>query len=180
MILYLDERIQKEMVDKVSVFLDKHQRPSLENPNFDTPVIYLTSNGGEYAAGQVLTDILNCRPDTELIAARFIGSAAFTLFFNAKCKKRLLPGTMGCLHQSSTSIEMDERWKPTYKNDVDTKEFINIFCKKDTLDLCKSIGMTKKETDSIVRYNHDTFFQYPRMMEFLKFTEQQKEANPQK
>lgn len=175
MTLYLDERISKETVIKVAEFYDRHPRLEIGSPisleNYTTPVIYFSSGGGDFNPSQVITDMINSRPDTLLIGARFLGSSAFEIFFNATCHRKLLQGTLGMMHQSTSSIELNENGQPCYREDTARKILIKNFLKPRTLELCKNLGMTEKETLQIVKHNNDLYFQPERMAEFLKISD---------
>lgn len=133
--------------------------------------IYIDCEGGLYSVFQVMLDIINSTPSKcQLIACGELHSAAFEMFYLAKCRKKIIPFTFGMYHLATDEIETDEKGKP--KSGQAQAKLDNLKAtKKFTLSFCQKIGMNASEIKRI-KNGEDVYFQTDRLNYFLKFTEQ--------
>jgi hypothetical protein len=73
----------------------------IEDANGDQVILYFASPGGGIGATNVFIDYINnkCESEIEFVGFEELGSAAFSMFFQLNCKKRLLPYTTGFFHK---------------------------------------------------------------------------------
>lgn len=133
----------------------------------DIITIYLMSDGGYICVMKAIVDLINSDPDAfELVGYDILYSAAFEIFVTAKCKKRLLPNTVGMYHQSSRKLTINSAGKAQYKADEIVKEKAAIFHKEE-LKFIKKCGFTNKETKQFKK-DHDVYFHTERFNEIAK------------
>lgn len=136
------------------------------NQGHEKIIIYLNTTGGSCNTSEVMCDIINNNPERfELIAMNGILSAGFTLFFGAKCSRRIMMNTAGMIHQGNQEFTLNDNLKPTYAIDVAWKKRM----KKEHLqgiEFVKSIGLNKKELKKYKR-GDDVYFQYERLVELF-------------
>lgn len=129
--------------------------------------IYLNSPGGSVDSMIAIIDLINeCHEAIELIGYGELTSAAFNIFFAAKCEKRLLPYTVGMAHFPSSELRIDARGKvigDTYmlaglKSVKDLKSlFLNLF---------KKLDFSKEEL-KLINDGKDVHFTHRQMTELL-------------
>ena len=129
--------------------------------------IYITSNGGDCYAADVLLDTINENKDKlTLVASGKIMSSAFYIFFSAKCNKRIMEGTVGMYHYSGVSVRLTQSGAFDYEDDEAIIEGMKI--EKEINDKwCKDLGMSDKEIKDIKK-SKQVFFQYDRLLLLLK------------
>jgi hypothetical protein len=161
MFINISDEINDEKLDKL---IDAYNAL----PENDILHIYLNSNGGEYPALQAMSHIINLNAKrTILYAYNYIASCAFELFFNAKCKKRLIDGCLGSYHQSRVSFSKNEALKHCDVDDDIRADYMVNYQRKKTDDLCKRLHMTEAEENKIKTTNDGAGFTLKRMKEFL-------------
>lgn len=131
-------------------------------------VIYISSIGGFDHQSITIIDLINNNKNRiELVASGFIYSAAFNIFFFSKCKRRLLPETVGMAHFAKQSFEIDETGKPLGEyGRFMVKDFKRT--KLITLDKLKQIGLNTKELNDI-RKSKECYLSYDRLKELLEY-----------
>lgn len=131
--------------------------------------IYLNSSGGDPDTGAAILDVINSNDNTNpttIIAYGKIFSAAFDLYYKAKCSKRILSGAMGMVHLSR--LEMD-KFDPMDNKDSANAAAYKIWWdndKKERLGLYQSLGIEKKDLSKIKK-GEDIYIQYNRLLELL-------------
>lgn len=80
-----------DMIERVIDFLSiiEHDEPY---------EIYLNSPGGLETTSQVLKELLDYDERVTIIACGEVSSSALFFFLSVKCKRKVLPGTMGIFH----------------------------------------------------------------------------------
>lgn len=130
--------------------------------NQDGPLtILIESVGGSYSAARLIVNILNTNADRITLIGATCYSAAFQIFYTAKCKKWLIQGAMGMIHLPYTRVDIDTRKKPVFtegeyilKNDqFITAEYVKEFMTKSELRRYKS--------------GKDVYFVFDRMREIF-------------
>jgi hypothetical protein len=152
--------IDQEIVEKFIKCVDE---------SADEPVaIYLTSNGGSEAASYIMLDIINRNPEKfELYALEKIYSAAFELFFMARCNRAIAPYTVGMTHIAGSEMRIDMTGNPVY--DCDKATLIAGKRRVNDLDIFLSgIGVTAKDRKKVLR-GEDLYFQFDRLEEMLNY-----------
>ena len=131
--------------------------------------IYIDSEGGLYSIFQIILDIINSTPSKcHLIACGELQSAAFEMFYLAKCRKKITPFTFGMYHLATDEIETDEKGKP--KSGYAKAKLDNLKAtQKFTISFCRKIGMNTSEIKKM-KNGEDVYFQADRLNYFLKQT----------
>jgi ATP-dependent protease ClpP protease subunit len=131
-------------------------------------VIYLSSSGGSVAAGKVLTDIINNRNiPIELIVTGILQSAAFSLFFNVNCGRKMIPGVIGMYHSASVPVDINHHGNPMYQEGVAYKKLLTTEDKAEAEYMCDYLEMTPLQKKKIMG-GHDVFFTTAEMQKFLE------------
>jgi ATP-dependent Clp protease protease subunit len=129
--------------------------------------IYLNSPGGGVSHGLVITDVINNNyKNITLIACGEIFSAAFDIFYNTKCKRLILPETIGMAHFCWSMFQLDESGKPVTEYD----KFVMGVLKNNkskSIAMYKNIGLTSKELSKI-KTGKDCYFTTERLNELLE------------
>ena len=155
----ISEGIEKESFDKLIKALNEN----------DNVTIYLNSRGGHIADMEAMINLINTHDHgiINIIGFGALLSSAFELFFRVKCKKEILPGTIGMIHQSSTAIDINEFGKATYQEGEAIMKQMKTYHRERTNLLCSSRNLTQSERNN-VKLGKDVYFQYNRMLELLK------------
>ena len=152
----LHGNIDQEMLDKFVEFLN------------DTPeehvTVYLASGGGSAPIAAVLCEILS-DPRFTLCAYDQISSSAFWLFFKAGCKKRLIHGCEGMMHQMTFTVDLNEKGKPTGQIENTHQDVIDFYAKHSESFMLE-LNPTSKEKN-MFREGFDVMFSPDRMCEIL-------------
>jgi hypothetical protein len=129
--------------------------------------IYVSSEGGYTDVFKVIEETINSdHSRCTLTAVGEIHSCAFEMFYNVKCKRRIMPYCFGMYHFGYDEIKIDEKGKP--KDAYDKARFNNLKrLQQYTIDFCKRIGMNAAEIKQI-RAGEDVYFQADRLNYFLK------------
>lgn len=140
----------------------------LLNTGPDHITILLDSPGGLIAENAAFVDLINTEPDKfDIIAYDRLHSAAFRLLLRAKCKIKVLPTTVGMLHDTSYKLETRES-KSRIANETtfllekliperrseDRKEF--------------SAFLTDEQLNSLFVYGEELWFNAKEIIEILK------------
>ncbi len=148
--------IDQDMLDKFIEFLN------------DTPeehvTVYLASGGGSAPIAAVLCEILS-EPRFTLCAYDQISSSAFWLFFKAGCKKRLIHGCEGMMHQMTFTVELNEKGKPTGQIENTHQDVIDFYAKHSESFMLE-LNLTSKEKN-MFREGFDVMFSPDMMREIL-------------
>lgn len=129
--------------------------------------IYLNSPGGSVDSMIAIIDLINeCHEAIELIGYGSLSSAAFNIFFAAKCKKQLLPYTEGMAHLPSSELRIDARGKVIGDDGMlaclkSVKDLKNLFFK-----LFKELNFTPEEL-KLINDGKDVYFNHKQMLELL-------------
>lgn len=136
--------------------------------------IYLSSGGGEVIAKNMLLDMIeNSEYEITLIIVGATYSAAFSLFFKAKCKKKILPGTVGMIHTSSAPIDLNHHGNPTYHEGVAWRKQLQHEERIETKNLIDLLEMTETQKKKIMK-GDDVFFLTEEMQKFLEISERKR------
>lgn len=158
-LIYINGELTVEVVNKFINDVNNFKDEKLH--------IYINSIGGEISHAEVIKDIISNLEDVTLIASGDLFSAAFDIFFMSKCKEKIiLPKTYGMVHYTSILVEIDESLSPRAEQ---PKFILNEFKKhkKETINILKKIGLTKKEL-SIIKKGKDCYFDTKRLIELLR------------
>jgi hypothetical protein len=155
----IKEAITNDTVDKLVSFFNEHEKQNI--------TILLNSAGGEVPAMDALLSLINKRANSiTLLAYGEVSSAAFFLFFNAKCKKDIIGDCLGMFHLSYGSYDIDSRGRPVFKPDKASMLRSKNFTHNRTIELCKSLSMTRSQISKIEK-GDDVWFQPDRLKQFL-------------
>lgn len=161
MILYINTEINEAAIDK---FIAQLNSASTVEPI----TIYLSSDGGYAHIADAFINIINTAPnDITLIAAGFIRSSAFNIFFMTNCKHVILPQTIGMLHFSNLEVEVNQNGKP---NDSTSKFQLQQMKNERTeyLEKLQKIGLTTKELN-IIKNGKDLHLNYQRLKQLQPY-----------
>lgn len=101
--------IDKEMADQFTVFYNQYREEDV--------TIVLNTCGGGYFQAELITRMVNeFKNVTLLVQAAY--SAGFYILFYAKCKIVLSRTARGMWHYGRWAIEMNDKGKPYYGEDV--------------------------------------------------------------
>lgn len=149
--------INEELAKEIAAFLSGD----------DEVIIYLNSTGGRVASAEIIIDMINRNKDRiTLIGISILGSSAFRLFHKAQCKKELHPHCTGFWHQSTVKIDINQNGKPDGAWDKHWEK-LNKVLKKETLQMSKEMGLSKKERKKIKK-GYDIYFSAKRMKQLFK------------
>lgn len=131
------------------------------NETSDDITFILDCGGGGMHHAHVLVDYINKEPERFTLIGSFIYSAAFTVMYDAKCKKKITRGAIGMFHYPYTKMEIAENDKSVYTQDVALRKNFKEGIKKNTYEWCK-LFMTKKELIELEKTN-EVFFTTKRL-----------------
>lgn len=128
--------------------------------------VYLSSPGGSQSVMEAMLDIVDNDARIEVVGYDSLQSSAFEFFVKAKCRKRLLPKTLGMIHQVCFTVDLDERKKPYYEIDKAALDMLELQ-KKDSQEFLRLLGLTHREE---VNYNlnKNVYFHYDRFLEVVE------------
>jgi len=165
------EAINHDFVNAVADLLN-------DSGSNDKIYIYLSSTGGAVAAERILLDMIeNSESEIHLIIVAEIYSSAFSLFFLAKCNKKILPGTVGMIHTSSAPIDINHHGNPTYHEGVAWRKQLQREEKLETQKLIDLLELTETQKKKIMK-GDDVFFLADEMQKFLEISERKRFGNP--
>ncbi len=134
--------------------------------------MYLCSDGGDIHAMEVMIDMINdMGTNIGITAFGHVASAAFQLFFRAECPCRILPGTLGMMHQSRMNLLISESGKTPHAMDIAYQKYKFKYAKDTTVALSEFLKFTKKELNEI-NNSKDVWFSFERMQEMLRIKEE--------
>ena len=156
----IDGQIDTELVDRFALFLNENSAENI--------CIFLDSPGGWFCSARIMCTIINAdKSRFSLIASHTVMSAAFWLFYEAKCKREILSGTVGMYHIARRDFKM----KATGSMAEDFDEFYLKEFKACELQRCdefsKALGMLPYEQFAL-RGGFDVFFSEKSMRTFLE------------
>lgn len=130
--------------------------------------VYISSEGGEIRIAETIMDIIeHCSAKITFVASGELCSSAFELFFNTKCfDKRILPQTIGMIHQAKCPYEYNEAGKPADGYSKIVRSNLKRSYLKGIIYLQK-LGLTEKEIEDY-KSGKDIFFDCARLKQFLK------------
>lgn len=162
MILYLEEEITRETVDKLIAAL----KEAGDQGELD---IYFASNGGARYLSDVIVDIINAHWNKiTLIAHSDLQSAAFEVFFKSKCPRRVMPQAIGMYHQSYADFTLNCSKKIVSESDRLVLKGMNTVALQEMSGLLSSLGATEKEIRKFKR-GDDVWFDSSRLQEMLGY-----------
>lgn len=129
-------------------------------------IIYLNSDGGDAEVMEALIHVINNNADRlSLIGYGKLYSAAFDVFFQARCQRDVLRGTVGMCHHMRIGMEISKS-NEYHGEDKANKDLI-MLQRLHAQKMMKDMGMKNTE---ILRINkgEDVYFQTPRLLQFLK------------
>jgi hypothetical protein len=125
----------------------------------------ISCGGGEMALASVFIDLVNSDKENHVIIGSYLYSAAFFIFYNAQCKKKLVSGTVGMFHYPYQKMETTENGKHYYDQDRAMTKNNEEFGRMNTYQWCVQF-MTEEE---LTRFEipEDVFFTFPRMQQIF-------------
>lgn len=127
--------------------------------------IILACGGGDMAYAEVVLNIINTNPDNFTLISAGSYSAAFYIFMNARCKKKIAKGTLGMFHFPYIKMELMTNGKVYYDQDrahiKNNKDFMFSYYTS----WCNSF-MNKEEIEQLHK-GDDVFFTHMRMLELF-------------
>jgi hypothetical protein len=151
---------------------------SLVNSLCDGDVIniILNSGGGKIYVGKAISDAINREPDRfTLTGMEHLYSAAFNLFFDAKCERKLLYGTIGMAHQSSKEITINNRGNAYYDGErFELKQSKNYLIH--SIKRLIELGVDRKKIRKF-KSTDDVFFTHMEMVNMLEKSIELNERN---
>lgn len=93
--------------DSLKLFIEE-----VDKSNWDNITVFLDSNGWDMVIYEMYLHILNSNADRFTLVAWYIGSAAFLLFYNAKCRRIVLDNSYAIIHTPAWCTDIWERWVP--------------------------------------------------------------------
>lgn len=162
-IFIIDSSINAQVLNDFSIIYNKYLNGEISYIH-----IYLCSDGGKTCYTDALLDMINqMGMDVCITAFGTIASSAFNLFYRATCPCRLLPLTVGMIHQSYVETYINELGQ--VKDPSMNNSFFKSY-RKDYLDATIQLGeyleFSKSET-LLLRKGKDTWFSPNRMLELL-------------
>lgn len=150
----LEGRIDETLVTKFMEFCNMNLSEEC--------TIVINSGGGKSTLAKVILCIINENSEKITLISAGCYSAAFYIFFFAKCKKKIVYGSLGMHHMEYLSdVCINEKGKPKYGEDICQIENL-----KSIRDNFLKNSMTKKEK-SIYNNNDDVYFSFNRMKELF-------------
>lgn len=130
-------------------------------PN-DEWTIVINSPGGYTNVACIILDIINNYAEKITLISAYSSSAAFTLFYFAKCKRRMIYGSLGMHHNEYIKeVIITENGTPKY--DIDKCHIKNM---KALSHNYLSKVMTKKELKKY-NNNNEVYFTFKRMKQIF-------------
>lgn len=130
--------------------------------------VMLSNEGGECAYAEAISHLIDMNRDRiTLIGFDVLASAAFGIFFEAKCNKMLLPSTLGMFHRSHVSTTFDSSGKPIHECDGFVIQRMKEIDHPKVEALIVSLGATQKELRSY-RKGESVWLSTKRMAEMLE------------
>jgi len=150
----LEGTINEELVTRFMDFCN--------NNLSDDCTIVINSGGGKSTLAKVVLDIINSNADKITLISAGVYSAALYIFFFAKCKKKIVYGSLGMHHKEYLKdMYITSDGKPKYYDDI--CQVKNLKTLRDNF-LFKF--MSKKEK-SIYAKSDDVYFTFKRMTEIF-------------
>jgi len=138
----------------------------IDIPN-EPVVVFFTTNGGATNIWENIVEIINSLDDIELVWTDELSSCGFSIFFNAKCKKRITDNCVGMTHMGvfSSYINPYSIKKPQWGTKV---KLMNIkhFFKKEVKFYKKELWMWKSDIKAY-KENYDVHFTAKRLRKFI-------------
>ncbi len=159
---HIEGEMNDELAQKFIQFVNDNEGPI---------VLYLDSPGGICVSAQIIQDVINREPERfELLASNQILSCAFELFFNAKCKRVVLPEAIGADHLTGSTARVNAAGQ--VDDPLTAFKFAEIkrAGKRDALAFCTRLGMSQMKIETILR-GKDVFFTPERLSELLQNVE---------
>jgi hypothetical protein len=155
---FISSYLDGETFDKLMDFANANQSEEW--------TIFLNSKGGESYMMWKMLKLINDHKDQTVLIASQLWSAAFVLFFKAKCRKMLLPAANGMYHEPYRSVEMrsSQPHKPVYESDV----FMNANFKKHFINRDADIWplLTTKEY-ALYKRGDDVWLDFTRLQQIF-------------
>lgn len=124
--------------------------------------IVINSGGGKCNISTVILNIINAHSDKITLVSAGVYSAAFYIFYFAKCKRKIVYGSLGMHHKDYINdISINPSGTPKFKEDV---------CQVENI---KSIGdrftnkFLSKEEKEKYKKSEDVYFTFKRMTEIF-------------
>lgn len=128
--------------------------------------LYFQSNGGQICEASVLLDYLDCHKDKIILVGNFsVESAAFSVFYNCKNKKRILPDTTAVWHAPNVNYNTRDIRDKKSAEYLYFKQEVNL--NKKYMDFYRSVGATEKEIKKMEN-GGEVVIVYERFLEILK------------
>lgn len=128
--------------------------------------IVINSAGGKSTLATVILDIINSHSEKITLISAGVYSAAFYIFFYAKCKKKIIYGSLGMHHKCYLKdVFINEKGKPKYQEDI---------CQIENLKSTKSNYLENFMTDEekvLFDNDDDVYFTFNRMKELFPTVE---------
>jgi len=125
--------------------------------------IILNSGGGKSNLASVILDIINHNKDRVTLISCGIYSAAFYIFYNAKCKKKMTTESVGMIHRSVSEMRLASNCNPVYFEDINTIK--NWKESESDLEFVSQF-MSSKEL-KVFKKGDDVYFTFKRMKEIF-------------
>ena len=163
MIFNILNDIDSETVNLFTAFLNDAESDPNKKPYIE---IFLNSNGGEPAHGNIILYMINERKErVTLTAHNQIFSTAFELYVLAQCDKKILPYTTAMYHRATQEITMTSGNTP--KTATDTANLNSLIADEAvTKKVCELTKMSEEEKADIFN-DKDVYFSYERLLEIL-------------
>lgn len=160
MILTITDRITEDIVKQVASFFNEGDK--------DTQyTIYICSGGGMNSMAGAIINMINDHKDrTELIAYGEICSNAMQIFFKSRCKRKILPFTVGMYHLYYQKIDYYEGDAKRNNDHATFTRSTSSFVYSESLD--NLVNFTGEELKRI-KNNEDVWFTTERLEEMLTF-----------
>lgn len=123
--------------------------------------LIIDSGGGAMHYAGIIVNIINENPEKFELYGCYLYSAAFYIFYLAKCKKKLYHSALGMFHLPYQKFETTSNGKQYYEQDqAHTKNNVE-FCNEFNIEFCKKF-MTEEELVRLQEPN-DVFFTFLRL-----------------
>jgi len=167
MIIHINEALLPELV--TSLAQAYNNLDILDGGRMEDLVIYMCTPGGSNWATAAIIDMINEHKDhTILKAYGEVTSNGIKVLFSAKCRKEILPESIGMYHlTSNTGI-------PTFEGNTQHNNEYGVFMMEQTNnfgyleEVNKLVKFTKDELKRI-KLNYDVWFNYDRLQEMLVY-----------
>jgi len=92
-----------------------HKFVAFANASENEPwTILLNSDGGRESVELVILNAINTHKHSVTVVGMYLMSAAFDLFYHAKCKRQLTNGCMGMYHMAYNELQINVNGRPSY------------------------------------------------------------------